>query len=106
MLSNHMMKPTSLASKADMCSAMVRTRAMSRLDHFSMLEELPEESAQGRHLNAVDEENRPDQCPMCTIDQGFTNTIGACIRTWQDGHTQAVYHSDQHKTDYSPMWEQ
>jgi hypothetical protein len=64
-----------------MCSAMVRTRAMSRLDHSTMSEQLSEENARGRHLNAVDEENRPDQCAMCKIEQDFTNTIDACIQT-------------------------
>jgi hypothetical protein len=64
-----------------------------------MFEELPEENAKGRHLDAIDEKNRPDQCPICVIEQGFADTVGACIRTWQDGHTHAGYHSNKHEID-------
>jgi hypothetical protein len=40
MLSTRMTKQTSVTCRAEMCSTMVRTRAMYRLDHSTMFEEL------------------------------------------------------------------
>ena len=65
----------------------------------TLLEELSEENREARDMDWINEENGPDDGPICVIEESFADAVRACSWTRYDEKTKASDDTDEDKVD-------